>query len=742
MSTSKKIKAGRGLRILFAIFVLLLGASLFVVGVKEKKKRDQWQGYQETYKQLYTERLDEKLSRTAKDAAPQEVERLARMRNDAKALQAKMNVVFLPDAEVRDLCTTCHAAMENPMFRQDPHPLKTHPKEILTHHNISNYGCTFCHHGQGVGLSVEKAHGFEENWESPRLPLIYTQSTCLECHETVYNLKGAEKAASGKSLFIEKGCYGCHDARVRSDLPKYSTPFNGISQKVAGKAWLAKWIENPVELRPATLMPKFRLSQTQLHDLVAYLYGLENNALTLTLADDGQGSAKRGETTFTEKACVACHSEKADAAGLTRRIPQLLDAGLKLKGDWLINWISDPLSINPDTWMPKLDLTQADIKDLTAYLKTLSDQKTLQKLEISVPSGDADKGKILAQSLGCLGCHPVRGNPEPAKVGVSVTDVADKRMAELPFGNAKIAYTKWDWIKNKIADPAIYKTEDMPMAMPDFDLNTEEVAHLTIFYLFNRMRPLPEKYLVRTIAEEDIGEKGQWLLSHYNCRGCHKILPDETPRIDQSIAKKSMLPPTIVDEAEKVQPAWLYNYLERPFAMRPWLLIRMPAFNINFEDKSMLISYLHTLMPEEKQEKTTMPYYAQLVKSDYDQETLDMGKYRFRSDKCMQCHPVSFTGELPEGKKLEDLSINLMLAKSRLRFEWVKNFLRNPDQYAGAGTKMPFVYYTPDKAPRIPDPESWINRTALFMMFMEKVPAPMKTEEKTREVKTFDFSNY
>lgn len=176
--------------------------------------------------------------------------------------------------------------------------------------------------------------------------------------------------------------------------------------------------------------------------------------------------------------------------------------------------------------------------------------------------------------------------------------------------------------------------------------------------------------------------------------------------------------------------------------MRPWLLIRMPAFNINYEDKTILIQYLHSLMPAEKQKQVTIPYAADIVKSDYNQETLDMGEYRFRNDKCMQCHPVSFSGELPEGRKLEDLSINLMLAKSRLRFEWIKNFLRNPDQYAGSGTKMPFVYYTPDMVPRIPDPEDWIDRTTLFIMFMDKLPAPQKTEEKTRQVETFDFENY
>jgi mono/diheme cytochrome c family protein len=742
MSALSKIKSSPGLRKLFAVFSLLLLISLFGLVTDENDKRSQWQQYQKKYKELFTQRLRDKLSQPADEVSKADTQRLTQMLVAAEASAVKMNAVFLPGARSRDLCMSCHSAVENAMFKDDPNPLKQHPNQILKHHPIANFGCTLCHHGQGVGLTAEKAHGFEENWEQPRLPLPYTQSTCFECHENVHGLEGAETAVAGKSLFVEKGCYGCHDATVRSDLPKFSTPFNTISRKINSKAWAAKWIENPAGVRPATLMPKFRISEAQRLDLVAYLFSLEDKTVRFPLTDNRKGSVKKGEALFTEKACAACHSEKADAEGLTRRVPLLFDAGLKLQGDWLVNWISDPLAINPDTWMPKLELTSKDVRHLAAYLKTLVHSEQGDSPAGSSPEGDKDKGKKLAQSLGCLGCHIIRGETDPAKIGVSVTDVADKRMEELPFGNADVAHTKWDWINHKIKKPSVYQTEDMPMTMPDYQLTDDEVDHLTVFYLNNRLSDLPEKYLVRESEEQALREKGDWMLSHYNCRGCHTILPGETPRIDRFITKKSMVPPRIVDEVEKVQPAWLFNFLNRPFAMRPWLSIRMPEYNISYEDKILLIRYLHRLMPEEKQRLVTLPYETKIAKSDYSQETLDMGKYRFRTDKCMQCHPVSFSGDLPEGQKLEDLSINLMLSKSRLRFEWIKNFLRNPDQYAGAGTKMPFVYYTPDMVPRIPDPEVWIDRTSLFIMFMDKVPKPKKAEEKKRQVETFDFDNY
>ena len=203
-----------------------------------------------------------------------------------------------------------------------------------------------------------------------------------------------------------------------------------------------------------------------------------------------------------------------------------------------------------------------------------------------------------------------------------------------------------------------------------------------------------------------------------------------------------MIPPRIVNEVERVQPQWLFQYINRPFAMRPWMKIRMPLFNIDYEGKNTLIGYLHSVLPEDKKVTNEIPYEPKLVRADYDEETIQMGEYRVVTDKCMQCHPVSLDGGLPKGQKLEDLSINLMLAKERLRSDWIVNFMRNPDQYAGKDTKMPFVFYTPDHVPRIPDPEMWLNYTTLYLMFMEKVPEMKAAEENAREDAEMDWTNY
>jgi hypothetical protein len=129
-----------------------------------------------------------------------------------------------------------------------------------------------------------------------------------------------------------------------------------------------------------------------------------------------------------------------------------------------------------------------------------------------------------------------------------------------------------------------------------------------------------------------------------------------------------------------------------------------------------------------------------IKRDDIPQIEIDMGEYRLQFDKCMQCHPVSIEDGLPEDVELEDLSIDLMLSKERLRFEWIKNFLKNPDKYAGAGTKMPYVYYTPEGAPKVIDADMWIDYVSRYLMIMDKVPEPLKEEEPEEE--EFDWGDY
>jgi cytochrome c2 len=527
-----------------------------------------------------------------------------------------------------------------------------------------------------------------------------------------------------------------------------STPFEGVGTKIFKAQWMVEWIKDPVAIRPKTRMPGFRLKDDEILHIVAYLNAQKKLPKALTLYRRKKASYRKGKTLFIEKGCIACHSVQRNEVSLTDRVPNLSGAGLKLSSRWIATWLEGPADLNPETPMPRLMLTVEERRDLTRYLKGLWPKDIEERIEqapANAPEGgDPEEGKRLVQLMGCYGCHLVPGMERMPLPGVEVGEVAKKRLDELPFGSSQVPHTKWDWLYNKIKEPAVYQTEDMPLKMPDYRLSEAETASLTVYYLQNAYYDLPESYLCKSRPDERELARGEWMVSHYNCSGCHQLKEDTKPRVDPYVGRKSMVPPRLINEGERVQPQWFFQYLSKPVELRPWLKIRMPEFNWSYQDRKALISYFRLELEPEIQETVKVPYVLLPMRDDYDPEIVEMGEYRVTTDKCMQCHPVSFDGTLPEGVKLEDLSIDLMLTKSRLRFGWIKNFLRNPDRYAGRGTKMPYVYYTPDGVARMPDPEMWIEYSTLFLMFMDKVPEvpEEKAIEEVRPGTDIDWTQY
>lgn len=91
------------------------------------------------------------------------------------------------------------------------------------------------------------------------------------------------------------------------------------------------------------------------------------------------GSPARGKALVVAFGCGACHTIPGvrGAAGvvgppLTTFARRSFIAGeAPNTPENLVRWIRDPQSIEPATAMPKLDLTEAQARDVAAYLYTL-----------------------------------------------------------------------------------------------------------------------------------------------------------------------------------------------------------------------------------------------------------------------------------------------------------------------------------------------------------------------------------
>ena len=79
----------------------------------------------------------------------------------------------------------------------------------------------------------------------------------------------------GKKVFAEKKCITCH---TLADEKGAAAQFGGSLDHVGGKrgaAWLKSYLSDPKSVMPDAKMPKQKLTEKELDDLVAYMLSLK-----------------------------------------------------------------------------------------------------------------------------------------------------------------------------------------------------------------------------------------------------------------------------------------------------------------------------------------------------------------------------------------------------------------------------------------------------------------------------------
>jgi mono/diheme cytochrome c family protein len=77
---------------------------------------------------------------------------------------------------------------------------------------------------------------------------------------------------------------------------------------------------------------------------------------------------QRGEAAFKNNGCYGCHLIGKFGTPIG---PDLSQVGRKYRPEYLARWLRDPSLQRPSAHMPALELTEADVQALAAYLGTL-----------------------------------------------------------------------------------------------------------------------------------------------------------------------------------------------------------------------------------------------------------------------------------------------------------------------------------------------------------------------------------
>jgi len=184
-------------------------------------------------------------------------------------------------------------------------------------------------------------------------------------------------------------CLSCHTIRESGELLASDLTYEGNR---ANRQWLYHYLNKPYSMRRTITiaMPIFHFPLEESRLMADYMSQVfvDSQLGTDWKLNHQQADAERGQALFDAKGCIACHQLHGTGGdvgpSLTTQVPEFPQGtwvGDKLKGEWIYAWLKDPQALLPDTIEPKMDLTDQETLDLTAFLLSLKNPEYQKKSE-------------------------------------------------------------------------------------------------------------------------------------------------------------------------------------------------------------------------------------------------------------------------------------------------------------------------------------------------------------------------
>lgn len=373
------------------------------------------------------------------------------------------------------------------------------------------------------------------------------------------------------------------------------------------------------------------------------------------------------------------------------------------------------LVVHQMTVMPSLRLTVDDARDIASFLLTQKHaDATYEPADFMDDPKLKAQGKPLIQHYGCAGCHEISGMEDEGRIGTELTNEGSKPIERLDFAlyaeDAKLGilpdgkksprgawYDLKGFFENKLTDPAAfdhgkYKPDPMDrLRMPKPNVTKEDIDALTTFLIGSTDPSLPQEYMYKPADQRAAIQKGWWIVTKYNCIGCHQIGIGQKsvlmglPQFQGE--NKQNLPPVLTSEGARVNPEWLKGFLANPSlsttdvnrnGVRSYLQVRMPTFFLSDDEIRALVLFFEAMSSQPQ------PFIPQKITPITTAEK-DMARQLFTSTAapCLKCHA---TGDPAHDKTA--IAPNFLFAKERLQPAWTARWITNPALIA-PGTAMP-----------------------------------------------------
>ena len=490
-----------------------------------------------------------------------------------------------------------------------------------------------------------------------------------------------EQLAQGNFIFEQVGCMACH-AYEKEAVRKFAPNLSRISEKI-NYGYLVEWITNPKGKEPLTRMPNFRLSREKASLVAGYLTSKTSKGISKEGSIDAgwledKERARVGEGLIKRYGCFGCHEIKGmeglgkigtELSAIGSKHVHLFDFGLlekKILGEaglkhftenigkarqaWLRAKLHNPRQFDEGKYkkpedrlkMPDFGFKEEEIESLVVMLSGLREEKLPEAYIASLTEKERSivEGRRLIGKYNCTGCHQL--DLDRLYLAENIEAVGMIKLEE----DAGVYFQLWE--------------------------DNEKLGHKAGETVF-----LDEKLILdkKRAVGGDIAPS--IIAYHVESEG---LIPEEAG---------VFTPPILYREGKKVQSEWAFGFLKEPFDLRPWLDIKMPSFTLPPDEATSLAGFFAMKEDEE------YPYeYIAETKKEYIKGKearspgyLSSAKRLFESKdvNCISCH---VRGEkMPEGDKT-GWAPDLMLANRRLKPDWIKRWLLDP-QSIQPGTKMP-----------------------------------------------------
>jgi mono/diheme cytochrome c family protein len=403
-----------------------------------------------------------------------------------------------------------------------------------------------------------------------------------------------------------------------------------------------------------------------------------------------------GRKLLAQYGCVNCHVVKTPGGArltATDEAPPLRHIATKTTPEWIYAWLKNPQAYSATATMPDFKLSDADARDLSAFLisQSTNTEKLAAVSKTAASPTDAQEGASVYGESFCASCHAVQnaaGLMVGGDIGPELTRIGSK--------------VKPEWMDQWLSDPKNYAPHT---AMPQYRFTDKQLGLLAGFLEAKTDSDLLAKVHLEPATKDQIAH-GKALVNQLGCASCHEInginRPDNFAPELTSVGSESLAKVVFAPGVPHTLPDYIAAKIRQPHAFGNQL--KMPQYNLTPQQVDALTTAL--LAQDERAE--TVPASLRVpgpAVSNY--EPAGQAGQLMQNMQCFSCHVINGRG----GNMAPDLTWE----GSAVQRPWLISFLKNPNTLRPALIRrMPRFNVTDAEAATMADYIMTVYQTPAF----------------------------